>query len=132
MNLPLEAKDVKGFVHDLHLLDIVDGVHLDLAQAAGRIVCAKGGRQIVQQSQSSNKVRLSNTSRLEINISESHKVKSSNKVRLSNKFFTVDVVTQLAGLVQVDDMGDEEVEHVVTSLASLTIKIKTWLLTLKF
>ena len=68
---------------------------------------------------------MSNTSRLEINISESNKVKSSNKVRLSNKFFTVDVVTQLAGLVQVDDMGDEEVEHVVTSLASLTIKIKT-------
>ena len=40
-------------------------------------------------------------------------------------FFTIDVVTQLAQLVQVDDMGDEEVEHVVTSLASLTIKIKT-------
>ena len=40
-------------------------------------------------------------------------------------FFTIDVVTQLAQLVQVDDMGDEEVEHVVTSLASLKIKIKT-------
>ena len=45
--------------------------------------------------------------------------------QIANKFFTVDVVSQLAGLVQIDDMGDEEVEHVVTSLASLTIKIKT-------
>ena len=69
MNLPLEAKDVKGFVHDLHLLDIVDGIHLDLAQAAGRIVCAKGARQIVKQRQSSNKVKLSNTSCPEIDIS---------------------------------------------------------------
>ena len=58
-------------------------------------------------------------------VRSSNKVKSSNKVRLSNKFFTVDVVSQLAGLVQVDNMGDEEVEHVVTSLASLTTKIKT-------
>ena len=54
------------------------------------------------------------------------------KSQIANKFFTIDVVSQLAGLVQIDDMGDEEVEHVVTSLASLTIKIKTWLLTLKF
>ena len=67
--LPLEPKDVKGFVHDLHLLDIVDGIHLDLAQAAGRIVCAKGARQIVKQSRSSNKVNLTSTSRLEIDIS---------------------------------------------------------------
>ena len=68
---PLEAKDVKGFVHDLHLLDIVDGVHLDLAQAAGRIVCAKGAREIVKQSQFTNKVKLSNKSRPEIDISVS-------------------------------------------------------------
>ena len=45
--------------------------------------------------------------------------------QIVKKKFTIDVVTQLAELVQVDDMGDEEVEHVVTSLASLTIKIKT-------
>ena len=31
---PLESKDVKGFVHDLHLLHIVDGIDLNLAQAA--------------------------------------------------------------------------------------------------
>ena len=67
----------------------------------------------------------------------SNKVKLSNKVNRQTKsdhqtksdcqtiFFTIDVVTQLAQLVQVDDMGDEEVEHVVTSLASLKIKIKT-------
>ena len=69
MCLPLEPKDVKGFVHDLHLLDIVDGIHLDLAQAAGRIVCAKGARQVVKQCRSSNKVNLTSTSRLEIDIS---------------------------------------------------------------
>ena len=36
---PLETKDVKGFVHDLHFFLIVDGVNLDLAKAAGRIIC---------------------------------------------------------------------------------------------
>ena len=67
MNLPLEAKDVKGFVHDLHLLLVVDGVDLDLAKAAGGVV--------------------------------------------------VDVVGELAELVEVDNVGDQEVEDVVTSLA---------------
>ena len=90
--LPLEPKDVKGFVHDLHLLDIVDGIHLDLAQAAGRIICG-------------------------LNIPLYFQV--------SKLFHTVDVVAELAQLVEVDHVGDEEVEHVVTSLASLTIKIKT-------
>ena len=64
-------------------------------------------RQIVKQSQI---------------IKKSQIIKQS---QIANKFFTVDVVSQLAGLVQIDDMGDEEVEHVVTSLASLTTKIKT-------
>ena len=82
---PLEAKDVKGFVHDLHLLDIVDGVHLDLAQAAGRIICGLN---------------------IPLSLSQSSKL-----------FQTVDVVGELAQLVEVDHVGDEEVEHVVTSLA---------------
>ena len=90
---PLEAKDVKGFVHDLHLLHVVDGVDLDLAQAAGRIICG-----------------------LNIPLSLS---------QFSKLFHTVDVVSKLAQLVEVDHVGDEEVEHVVTSLASLKIKIKT-------
>ena len=56
--LPLEPKDVKGFVHDLHLLDIVDGLHLDLAQAAGRIVCAKGECQTKSNCQTRHVQRL--------------------------------------------------------------------------
>ena len=35
---PAEAQDVEGLVHDLHLLDVVDGVHGDLAQADRRVV----------------------------------------------------------------------------------------------
>ena len=175
--LPLEPKDVKGFVHDLHLLDIVDGLHLDLAQAAGRIVCAKGECQTKSNCQTRHVQRLTfrfgniSVSRLlpfffrvsfgriwsrkksrfqkiwsrknslcfedfglslsghvtsdcqtKSNHQKSQIIKQSQIVK---KKFTVDVVTQLAQLVQVDDMGDEEVEHVVTSLASLTIKIKT-------
>ena len=68
MSDSLESEDVKGFVHDLHLLLVVDGVDLDLAKAAGGVV--------------------------------------------------VDVVGELAQLVEVDNVGDQEVEHVVTSLAS--------------
>ena len=36
---PLEAKDVKGFVHDLHFLLIIDRVNLHLAQAARWVIC---------------------------------------------------------------------------------------------
>ena len=36
--LQLKSKDVEGLVHDLHLLDVVDGVHGDLAQAGRRVV----------------------------------------------------------------------------------------------
>ena len=67
--IPLEPKDVKGFVHDLHLLHIVDGLNLDLAEAAGWVV--------------------------------------------------IDVVGQLTRFVQVNDVGDQEVEDVVASLAPL-------------
>ena len=39
-----------------------------------------------------------------------------------NWIVTVDVVAELAGLMQVNDMGDEEVENVVASLAPLEFK----------
>ena len=70
----LESEDVKGFVHDLHLLLVVDGVDLDLAKAAGGVV--------------------------------------------------VDVVGELAELVEVDNVGDQEVEDVVTSLTPVILMLK--------
>ena len=82
MYIPLESKNVKSFVHDLHLLHIVNGVNLDLAKAAGRIICEQ----------------LSKLSQFRALI------------------FTIDVIRQLARLVEVDNVGDQEVEDVVTSL----------------
>ena len=49
MNLPLEAKDVKGFVHDLHLLLVIDGFNLDLAKAAGRVICENVNKTFVNE-----------------------------------------------------------------------------------
>ena len=45
-----------------------------------------------------------------------------------NCTFTVDVVAELAGLMQVNNMGDEEVENVVTSLTPLNLisELPTW------
>ena len=43
-HIPLESKDVKSFVHDLHLLLVVNGVNLDLSKAAGRIICEQNIR----------------------------------------------------------------------------------------
>ena len=44
---PLEAKDVKGFVHDLHFLHIIDGINRNLAKAAGRIICENMNKTFV-------------------------------------------------------------------------------------
>ena len=41
--IPLESEDVKGFVHDLHFLLIIDGINLDLAETAGRVICEQIG-----------------------------------------------------------------------------------------
>ena len=41
--IPLESKDVEGFVHDLHFFLIVDRVNLHLAQAARWVICKKSG-----------------------------------------------------------------------------------------
>ena len=88
MYIPLESKDVEGFVHDLHFFFIIDGVDLDLAEAAGRIIFGRGNMSIKC---------------------------------FINCTFTVDVVAELAGLMQVNNMGDEEVENVVTSLTPLNL-----------
>ena len=46
MYIPLESKDVEGFVHDLHFFFIIDGFNLDLAEAAGRIIFGRGNMSI--------------------------------------------------------------------------------------
>ena len=69
------AQDVKGFVHDLHFLHIIDGINRNLAKAAGRVICQKDKF-----------------------------IKHLEFCEL--KIFTVDVVGQLAGLMQVDNVGD--------------------------
>ena len=46
---PLEAKDVKGFVHNLHLLLVIDGLNLDLAKAAGRVICENVNKTFVNE-----------------------------------------------------------------------------------
>ena len=61
-----KSKNIEGFVHDLHLLRVIDGVDFDLAHGHQRII--------------------------------------------------VDVVGELAGLVEIDLVGDHEVEDVIGSL----------------
>ena len=76
----------------MHFLHIVNGVNLDLAKAAGRIIC-------------------------EQNIS----LNCSNADLIS----TIDVIRKLARLVKVNNVGDEEVEDVVTSLTPVILVLKS-------
>ena len=76
----------------MHFLHIVNGVNLDLAKAAGRIIC-------------------------EQNISQN----CSNAGLIS----TIDVIRKLARLVKVNNVGDEEVEDVVTSLTPVILVLKS-------
>ena len=119
---PLEAKDVKGFVHDLHFLLIIDRVNLHLAQAARWVICKKSGvskflKRIFNRTGNLQEIKRCKIPKKIFNRTGNLKEIKRFKIP-KQKIFTVDVVGQLARLVQIDNVGDQEVEDVVTSLTS--------------